>query len=168
MKANHNYMFKEKKELCNNGGQKTKRRMWAGGTRGGVSCINLSAWTAEGRLRARVQEMKSVGGHTAPACLLSLFSLVCLERQEFQTSLQQQHLGTDTKVWLQVYNCIPPPPPFAQLPAQFAVPLVLSVKTFTYLYAPLHCSLPGVSFLLILHLTINDADPVESPEGFAF
>lgn len=39
-----------------------------------------------------------------------------------------------------------PHPPFALPPAQFAVPLVLPVKTFTYLHAP---SIPPLSWSLI-------------------
>lgn len=106
----------------------------------------------------------------APPRFLSLFSLLPLEREGFQTSLQRHHLGTDTKVWLQVYNCIflpPYGPSLCSAAGSICRPSCSLGEDFHLSLGPLHCPLPGVSFLLILHLTINDADPVESPEGFA-
>lgn len=60
----------------------------------------------------------------------------------------------------------PPPPSLCCAAGSICRPSCSLGEDFHLSLRPLHCPLPGVSFLLILHLTINDADPVESPEGF--
>lgn len=116
MKGNCNYsLFKGKKDLCNNRGEKTKRGM--GGV-GGAALTFLHRpervdWEPECRRWSRweVTQLQHASFHYFPFFLL---------KEGLQTSLQRHHLGTDTKVWLQVYNCIflsSALPPFALLPA---------------------------------------------------
>lgn len=168
MKGNCNYsLFKEKKELCNN---RVKRPKGGLGLWGGREC--WAAWTFLQRpervdwepecrrwSRWKVTQLQ----HACFYYFLFFFLKDGSSRPAVSSSILELIPRSGCR-----FIIASPSSPFSQLPAHFAVPLVLSVKTFTYLYPhPHHRSLPGVSFLLILHLTINDADPVESPEGFA-